>query len=79
MRINHNMATIEELEKRIMVLEKYIADRKVQQITSPLDLNSQSIIYAGIPRFTFKNTGTVTATKSIKVVIDGQSYEINVK
>lgn len=72
------MATIQELEKRIIELEKYIKERKQQQITAPLDLNSQNVVFDKVLRFTNKSLSTITANKSIKVVIDGEQYQINV-
>lgn len=51
-----------QLEKRIKDLEN-----KLEEI------NKKKVVV-----FTQKNASTITATSSIKVIIDGRQYEINV-
>jgi hypothetical protein len=78
MKKNNNMAlTLQELERKVLDLEKWKKDRERQQITSPLDENSKTIILSRVIRFTDKVQTTITANKSIKVIIDGQQYQIN--
>ena len=72
------MATVQELEKRIKALQDWKKERERQQITFPLDQNSLDVIQARLLKFANKSTSTVTADKSIRVVIDGQAYQINV-
>lgn len=72
------MANIQELEKRIKALEDWKKEKERQQITFPLDQNSLDVIHQRLLKFANKSTSTVTADKSIKVVIDGQAYQINV-
>jgi len=72
------MATVQELEKRIKALEDWKKERERQQITFPLDQNSLDVIQQRLLKFANKSTSTVTADKSIRVVIDGQAYQINV-
>lgn len=67
-----------DYEKRIKALEDTIQSMKNQQIKYPLDKNSRDILTERIPVFVSKGESTITATKSIKVVIDGQPYQINV-
>lgn len=54
--------TPQELAKRIAELERKFAEIEKQK---PI-------------LFTYKNTGGVTTDKSIKVLIDGSQYQINV-
>jgi hypothetical protein len=72
------MATISELEKRIQDLEERLNKKDAQQITLPLDIVSQDIIFGRVVKFSSKSASTITADKSIKVVVDGQAYQINV-
>ena len=72
------MATTQELEKRIKTLEERLNKKDAQQITLPLDIVSQDIIFGRVVKFADKSTSTVVADKSIKVVVDGQAYQINV-
>jgi hypothetical protein len=72
------MATISELEKRIKDLEERLNKKDAQQITLPLDIVSQDIMFSRVVKFSSKSTSTITADKSIKVVVDGQAYQINV-
>lgn len=68
-----------QLEQRITAIEDYIAERKRQQISDPLDIVSEAIMLKRVLKFENKSTATVVADKSIKVVIDGQSYQINAR
>jgi hypothetical protein len=72
------MATISELEKRIKDLEERLNKKDAQQITLPLDIVSQDIIFGRVVKFSSKLPTTIVADKSIKVVVDGQAYQINV-
>ena len=72
------MATISELEKRIKDLEERLNKKDAQQITLPLDIVSQDIIFGRVVKFADKSASTIVADKSIKILVDGQSYQINV-
>lgn len=72
------MANLKDLEKRIQELEQWKTKKEQQQISLPLDINSQDIIFSRVVKFSSKTASTITADKSIKVVVDGQAYQINV-
>jgi len=77
---------MEQLDLKVKQLEKQLAEIKVsmqkrngQQISFPLDVNSQDIIYDRVLIFNDLNTSTVTADQSIGVIVNGKKYQINVK
>jgi len=70
--------TIQELEKKIQVLEEWKAKKEQQQLSNPVDIASQDLINQRVLLFANKSASTITADKSIKIKIDGQYYQINV-
>lgn len=70
---NDIIKEIETLKSRITELEN-----KRQQLSFPLDQNTQDIINERKLVFSDRAETTVVADKSIRVTIDGQIYQINV-
>lgn len=72
------MEEIEDLKRRLQTLESFVSEKKRQQLTYPLDTGSFDIVREGLVVFSQEQTGTTTADKTLKVVVNGKTYKINV-
>lgn len=72
------MEEIEDLKRRLQTLESFVSEKKRQQLTYPLDTVSFDIVREGLVAFSQLETGTITADKTLKVVVNGKTYKINV-
>ena len=70
--------TNEEMQKEIMELKKWKEEKERQQLKFPLDIFSQDILRDRMLVFADKSTSTITADKSIGVIVNGVKYKINV-
>lgn len=68
-----------EEKQQLKEVYEYIQGKKRQQLSFPLDINSQDIIRDRALIFNDLNTSTVTADQSIGVIVNGKKYQINVK
>ena len=68
-----------EEKRQLNELLSWKASKERQQLSYPLDVNSEDALQdKGFLRFFDKSTSTVTADKSIRVVVGGITYSINV-
>ena len=70
--------TNEEMQKEIMELKKWKEEKERQQLKFPLDIFTQDILRDRMLVFADKSTSTITADKSIGVIVNGVKYKINV-
>ena len=70
---------VKQLERQLAEVKTWMQERNRQQISFPLDINSQDIIQDKALIFNDLNTSTVTADQSIGVIVNGKKYQINVK
>jgi hypothetical protein len=69
---------ISKLKKEILELTRWKEEKEKQQLKFPLDIFSQDIVRDRLFVFADKSDSTVTADKSLGVIINGVKYRINV-
>jgi hypothetical protein len=69
---------IDDLKRKVATLESFVQEKKRQQLTYPLDINSEDIIKDKKVMFEREATGTITADKTLIVSVNGKLYKINV-
>ena len=69
---------VEDLKRKIVAIESFVSERKLQQLAFPLDIGSQNIIGEKKLKLERIATGTITADKTLSISVDGKAYKINV-
>lgn len=76
--IKQKLNKIDDMERELRELKSFVSERRRQQLSYPLDINSVDIVRDRVLVFSKEETGTIIADKTLKVVVNGKTYQINV-
>ena len=68
---------IDELKNKLSDIEGFVSEKKRQQLSFPLDINTEDIIKDKKLMFERNATGTVVADKTLVISINGKLYQLN--